>query len=266
MITAGIDIGSLSAKATIMSEGKILSWSLITAKVDKVLTGERVLEDVLFKANLTIDDIEYIISTGYGRAIISYANKQVTEISCHAIGANWFFPDVRTVLDMGGQDCKVIRCNAEGQVSNFTLNEKCAAGTGRFFERLAVALDIPLDSLGERSLNIVGKPVLIDRTCAVFAQNDVATMLRQGVHVNNIVAGCCDAVVDRIVNLIKVVGIEKEFSISGGIAKNIGVVSRIEKAMGLKACIPNEPQIVGALGAAIIAQKECIRFKNPPSD
>ena len=256
MITAGIDLGSLSAKAAIIAGNELLSWSLSMAGVDKALIGKRVLEDALLRANLTNNDIDYVISTGYGRTMVPFAQKQITEITCHAVGANWLFPRVRTVLDMGGQDCKVIRCDEKGKVLNFTMNDKCAAGTGRFFERLAVTLHVPLDSIGDRSLDIVEKPSAIDSTCAVFAQTDVVKILRQGVHANDILAGCCVAVVDRITNMIRGVGVEKELFISGGIAKNKGVVRRLEKTLGLKAYISDEPQIVGAIGAAILAQKE----------
>jgi predicted CoA-substrate-specific enzyme activase len=257
VITAGIDIGSLSAKAVIMAGDKIVAWSIMGAGVDKVATGQQVIKNALSKAGLSIHNLDYCVSTGYGRAVVMYAKKQITEISCHAAGTNWIYPEVRTVLDMGGQDCKVIRCTAEGRVSNFILNDKCAAGTGRFFERLAATLDIALDSIGERSFDLVGNPAPIDRTCAVFAQIEVARMLRQGVPINDIIAGCCDAVVDRVLPLIRVVGLEEKFSISGGIAKNKGVVSRIEKILGLQAYIFDEPQIVGAIGAAILAQREC---------
>ena len=256
MITAGIDLGSSSVKAVILSGNDILSWNIVRAGVDKTLSSNHALEGALCKADLTFDNISYMVSTGYGRTIVPSADKQITEITCHAIGANWLYPAARTILDMGGQDCKAIRCDEYGKVIDFSMNDKCAAGTGRFFERIATLLKVPIDSIGERSLKIVNKPSTINQTCAVFAQSDVSMLLRRGENVNDIIAGCCDAVVERVASLVRRVGVQAGFFISGGIAKNVGVLKRLEKKLDLKANISNEPQIVGALGAALLAQRE----------
>ena len=255
MITAGVDIGSLTGKALILQDNKILAWSLIPTSYDSEQTAIETTRLALDQANLSLDDIDYVVSTGYGRIIVPFANKNITEISCHAKGAHWFYPGVRTILDMGGQDCKAIRADGNGKVANFVMNDKCAAGAGRSMEVMAELLDIPLEDLGKRSLEQVDGEVPISSTCVVFARSEVLGYLHQGIHKNDILAGACEALASRVYTLLKRVGIEKEFVISGGIAKNIGVVKRLEQKVGLEANIAFEPQIVGALGAALFAQE-----------
>lgn len=253
MITAGIDIGSLCSKAAILKNDQISGWALIPTGADSVQTAERVMQLVLDQTGLSFNDIDFIVSTGYGRVVVPFAQRNVSEISCHAKGANWFFPSVRTILDMGGQDCKAISCDANGKVRNFIMNDKCAAGVGRSMEVMAELLQIPLTDLGPRSLKTVHGDLDINTTCVVFARSEVIGHLHRGVPVNDILGGLCEALADRVSALLKRVGAEKDFVISGGIAKNIGVVRRIEKKLGLEAKIAPEPQIVGALGAAVFA-------------
>lgn len=254
MLTMGIDIGSLTGKALILKDNEILDWVLMRTGADSGETAEKVSNDLLGKTNLSLGDMDYIVSTGYGRVVVPFANKNITEISCHARGANWFFPDVRTILDMGGQDCKAIRCDAAGKVTDFVMNDKCAAGAGRSMEIMAELLDVPLHELGPRSLEMVGGEVSVSSTCVVFARSEVLGHLRHGVHRNDLLAGSCEALAIRVYSLLRRVGIDKEFVISGGIAKNVGVVRRIEKKVELDANICFEPQIVGALGAALFAR------------
>ena len=204
---------------------------------------------------LSLRDIGYLVSTGYGRVLVPFANKNITEISCHAKGAHWFFPTVRTVLDLGGQDCKAIRCDEKGHITNFVMNDKCAAGTGRFMEVMAKTLELPLDDIGKLSLQTVKEPCSISSVCAVFAKSEVLALLRHGEDKNDILAGLCEAFASRVFNLLSMIEIEREFVISGGIAKNIGLVRRLEERAGLSANIPSEPQIVGALGAAVFAKE-----------
>jgi benzoyl-CoA reductase subunit A len=255
MITAGVDIGSLTGEALILEDNNILAWSLISTGADSAETANRATDVALKKASLSLNDIDYIVSTGYGRVVVPFAHKNITEISCHAKGAHWFSPQVRTILDMGGQDCKAIRCDATGKVTDFVMNDKCAAGAGRSMEVMAELLEIPLEDLGRRSLELVKGEVAISSTCVVFARSEVLGYLRQGIHKNDILAGVCEALASRVYTLLKRVGVEKEFVISGGIAKNIGVVKRLEEKIGLKASLAFEPQIVGALGAALFARE-----------
>jgi len=255
LITAGIDIGSSSAQAVIFRNKTILSFSNISVGIDKKETANKVLDLALQKSNISLKDIKYIVGTGYGRYQIPFASKNVTEITCHARGAYYFFPKVRTVLDMGGQDCKVISCDEGGKVIAFVMNDKCAAGTGRSMEVIARLFDIRLEDIGPMSLDITEKPPQLGSTCVVFAKSEALRMLRSGVPRNVVLAAYCDALVQRILLLLQRIGVKDDLVISGGIAKNTGVVQRIEKNLRTKAYICFEPQIVGAMGAAIIAQK-----------
>ena len=255
MITAGIDVGSLTGKAVIMNDSRIVSTSLIPTGADSGVTAKKAMDMALEKADLSPDDIDYTVSTGYGRVIVSFAHRNITEISCHAKGAHWLFPHASTILDMGGQDCKAIRCNGVGKVTNFVMNDKCAAGAGRSMEVMADLLQIHLQDVGGLSLEIVEAEASISKTCVVFAKTEALALLRRGMHKNDILAGLCEALTVRVYSLLKRVDIKPEFVISGGIAKNVGVVRRISERTGMIPLIPDEPQIVGALGAALFAQE-----------
>ncbi|HEX76222.1 MAG TPA: benzoyl-CoA reductase, bzd-type, subunit Q [Dehalococcoidia bacterium] len=239
----------------ILKDGKILCWNIMLTGADSAESAEKVMDETLSKAGLLLGSIEYIVSTGYGRLLVPFANRNITEISCHAKGINSLFSLARTILDMGGQDCKAIRCDEGGKVTNFAMNDKCAAGAGRSMEVMARLLEVPLEDMGERSLQTVERPSTISTTCVVFAKSEVISLLHSGVHKNDIIAGLCDALSHRVLALLKRVGVEKEFAIAGGIAKNIGVVQRLEEKLGLRAHIAFEPQIVGALGAALFAKE-----------
>lgn len=254
MFYVGIDIGSLSTKSVIIDEQqKIIACDVILTSPDSEGSGREVLRRVLEKTGMNADLIEGVVATGYGRINLSFANSHVTEISCHARGINYCFPEVQTILDIGGQDCKVIRCNSKGQVLDFSMNVKCAAGTGRYLERVAATLGIDLFEFGPRSLEVVERPCEITSFCAVFAERDVIMLLRQGKHPNDILAGAAEAIVNRIRPLIDKVGMKPEFAISGGVAKNLGVVSRLKRVYSIEPRIPFESQIAGALGAALFA-------------
>jgi benzoyl-CoA reductase subunit A len=264
MITAGIDIGSLSANAVILDGDGIMAHHNTLTGPDSAETSWRLINETLVasKKNLKLEDLQYIVATGYGRVVVPFSHKTITEISCHARGNHWLFPQVRTILDMGGQDCKAIRCDERGKVSNFVMNDKCAAGTGRYLERAASTLGIDLDDFGGFSLEEVEGPMAISNFCTVFAQRDILLLMRQGAHRNDILAGVCEAIVKRIYPLMQRVGIEEDFAISGGVAKNVGVVRRLEEKLGFKAHIAFDPQIVGALGAAIFARDLALRERN----
>lgn len=257
MITAGIDIGSRTAKAVVIENNQIISWSLINTGSDSVDAANRAFEEAIAKCGrFSRRDVKYVVATGYGRVNAPFADCTITEITCHTKGASWFFPSVRTILDMGGQDCKAIRCE-NAKVVNFVLNEKCAAGTGRYLEKTAATLGVSLQEMGELSLRIVEKVASVSSYCAIFAQNDMLALMSQGTHRNDILAGACQAIAERMLTMLSRLGrMEREFCISGGIAKNVGVVSRLETALGFKCLIPPEPQIVGAMGAAIFASEK----------
>jgi predicted CoA-substrate-specific enzyme activase len=203
--------------------------------------------------HLRIEDMACIIATGYGRAAVPFAHGTITEISCHASGAHWLVPGVSTVLDMGGQDCKAIRVNERGEVTNFIINEKCAAGTGRFLEIIADALNVPLSEIGRLSLEST-KDISFSAVCTVFVKSEAVAFMKQGVNKADILAGLHKAITKRVMTLLRNVGIEEKFVITGGISKNVGVVTEIgEQLGGIEITIPTEPQIVGAVGAALFA-------------
>lgn len=253
MFYAGVDVGSRTAKVVILEDEEIKASNIISTGPESVKTAMKVLDEVLKKINITISDLSYIVTTGYGRYIAPFANESISEISCHAKGVNWVFPTSRTILDMGGQDCKAIRINEKGEHINFVMNDKCAAGTGRFLEVMAEALGIDLKEMGKRSLH--GKPIDISSNCAVFAKYEILSYRRKGFLLEDILAGLHEAVASRVFGLLKKVGVERDFVITGGIAYNTGVVSRIEKLVGMGANIYFDPQLTGALGAAILAKE-----------
>lgn len=255
MITAGIDIGSSTSKVVIMKNDIILSQDIITTGAESINSAQKVMDAALKNLNLKIENIDKIIATGYGRVIVPFAHETMTEISCHAKGAHWIFPSARTILDMGGQDCKAIRCDDKGRLQNFIMNDKCAAGTGRSLELMSRVLGISLDDLGEISLKSKDE-VKINSTCAVFAKSEVTTLIRDGWEMSDVLAGLHSSITARVYTLLRGVGVEPDLVITGGIGKNRGMVQKIEECLGLKTMLPDEPQIVGALGAALFAQEK----------
>lgn len=253
-IVGGIDIGSHSIKALILKGTEILGQGIGPTGRDPEARAIEIMRKATAEAGVPLDQLSHIVGTGYGRRTVPLCTSTVTEISCHARANHHLNHAIRTILDMGGQDCKTIRCDSHGNVSNFAMNDKCAAGTGRYLERVADTLEIPLEELGPRSLQIVVRPAPLRRFCAVFAQQEIIRLLRDGsYHVNDILAGACDSTVDRILQLMRKVGVEEAFAISGGLAKNVGIVTRLEERLHLKAYIAPQPQIMGALGAALFA-------------
>jgi predicted CoA-substrate-specific enzyme activase len=219
MITAGIDIGSSTSKAVLFGDDGILSHSIILTGSESAHSASQVMNEVLQKSNLSPEALQYIVATGYGRIIVPFAHEALTELTCHARGANWLFPEVRTILDMGGQDCKAIRCDSSGHLQNFIMNDKCAAGTGRFLELMARLLGLSLDELGELSL-IARSAIKINSTCAVFAKSEVTSLVREGKDRQDVLAGLHSAIAGRVYSLLRGVGIEPELAVTGGIGKN----------------------------------------------
>lgn len=254
MIFAGIDIGSRAAKAVILNDGSILSSVIRDTGPESVKTANMAIEEALKGPGLSLNDVQYIVATGYGRVLVPFANENISEISCHARGINWYFPGVRTILDMGGQDCKAISCDGEGRVTDFIMNDKCAGGTGRFLEMIAEVLNIPLEEIGDLALQS-NKAIPFNTICAVFAKSEAMLYHRQGVAKSDILAGLHEAIATRSLNLLKRVSIEKEFSITGGIAKNKGMVAKLREKTGMEPLLSEDPQIIGALGAAILAKE-----------
>ncbi len=254
MNVAGIDIGSATSKVVILSDSGTVATHMIETGPESRGSAEAVMAGALKISGLQREDLSSIVATGYGRVNVPFAGNIITEIACHARGVHSLFPKVRTILDMGGQDCKVIRIDAQGNHVAFAMNDKCAAGTGRFMEVMATLLKVPLDEIGSLSLQAT-EDIKISNVCTVFARSEVTRHLRLGKPKANILGGLHAAIVERIFSLLKRVGIEADFAISGGIAKNIGVVRRLEEKIKLPIYISEEPQIIGALGAALFARE-----------
>ena len=254
-ITAGIDVGSVSSQAVVCVDGELYGYHSTRTGNDSPDSARRAIDGVLAKSGMTLADIHYVVGTGYGRVNVPFAHKALTEIACHARGANYMAgPTVRTILDMGGQDCKAIRCDERGKVTQFLMNDKCAAGTGRGMEVIADLMQIPIAELGARSFDIDAEPPAVSSICVVFAKSEALGMLKAGYTKNKVIAAYCQAMAERVVALIERVGVDAsgDFFITGGIAKNPGVVKRIERLLGVTAVgSPYDSQIAGALGAAL---------------
>ena len=255
IITAGIDVGSVSTQAVIMLDGELYAFSNMRTGSDSPNSAMNAINWALENTGMKLEDITYTVGTGYGRVNVPFADKTVTEIACHARGANYMYgPTVRTVLDMGGQDCKAIRCDEKGKVISFLMNDKCAAGTGRGMEVFANLLAVSVEDVGEMSLQVEEEPPPVSSTCVVFAKTEATGLLRAGWPKERVLAAYCSAMAHRVVSLLERNGVDKDFAITGGIAKNVGVVSRLEKELNLKALKPRfDTQIAGALGAALFA-------------
>jgi predicted CoA-substrate-specific enzyme activase len=265
MIVAGIDVGSLTGKTVILRVAQqfgmdeILASSIVPTTVKPERTAMNAFNQALKRANISNTEIDYSVGTGYGRVKIPFANKNISEISCHGRGAHYLLPGVHTIIDIGGQDSKVIRVNEEGKLIDFTMNDKCAAGTGRFIEVMARTLETTLENMGPLALKSL-HPKMITAQCSVFAETEVVSLIADGVPVEDIVAGLTDSIASRIVSLVNRIGLKPDLTITGGVAKNIGVVKSIETKLNLLIKpIPIDPQIIGALGAALFAKEELIK-------
>lgn len=253
MITAGVDVGSLSVETVIYKEGKgIIGYSIGLVGGSSRDASHRSYEQALTRGRVGQADVSHIISTGSGREILDFADENVTEITCIARGVHFLFPDCQTIIDIGGQDTKVIRVDERGHVVSFDMNDKCAAGTGRFLEVMANALNVHLGQMGECSLKYQNL-IEISSVCTVFAESEVISLVSEGKAVDDILHALHNAVADRTLSLLERVGVNGQVAMTGGVAKNIGVVKALEEKMGLSLNVHSEPQIIGALGAALIA-------------
>ena len=256
---AGIDIGAVTAKFVILHKNLIVAREVVPTGASGKVAPYRVMEAALRKANLSLEDISYVVATGYGRISVPFANKQVTEITCHARGAYFLVPSVKAIIDIGGQDSKVIKLGDGGKVIDFAMNDKCAAGSGRFLEVMAGALEEKVENMGRLSLKSKNR-IEISSTCTVFAESEVVTHIAAGVSTEDIIAGVHYSVAARVSGLFKSRIRDKfneaEVIMTGGVAQNIGVVKALEEKLGRKIVVPPDPQIVGALGAALIAKEQ----------
>lgn len=251
----GIDVGSLSTEAVIInSEEQVLAEVVLITGVNGSEAAQKALNQALELAELAQSQIAALTSTGYGRASVPFATGKTTEISCHGVGAHHLFPSTGTVIDVGGQDSKVIQIDDRGHMLDFSMNDKCAAGTGRFLEVMADRLELELDELSNPAY-ITGPSTPISSTCTVFAESEVISLLAKDTPREQIVNGLQRSIVNRIWSMVVSIGIHGEVTITGGVAKNQGLIKVLEEKLGQKLNVPKNPQTVGALGAALIAKR-----------
>jgi (R)-2-hydroxyacyl-CoA dehydratese activating ATPase len=256
MIVAGCDIGSLTAKAVIVKNNEIMAARVMRAKSHPEESAREVMGQALEQAGLVMDEISFCVGTGYGRASIPFANMVESEIACHGKGAQWQMPSVRMVIDIGGQDAKAIRLDDQANVIRYVYNDKCASGTGRFLEVMADALNIDLDQMGTVSLSS-SNPISISNQCVIFAETEIVSLVNEGKNIADIVSGLHHALAHRVAALAKGIELHEDIVMTGGVAKNEGMFAALENALGKKIKnISRDPQINGALGAAIFAAEK----------
>lgn len=251
---AGIDVGSITTKCAILKDGQLLAHRLIFSGYALDTAAASVLDRLVQELGLSAESIDMVVSTGYGRRKVSRSDRDVTEITCHAKGAHFLEPTVRTVIDIGGQDCKAISVSRSGTVDDFIMNDKCAAGTGRFLEVMARALELDLNDFGQIA-GMADEPASISSTCAVFAESEIISLIAGGTSRENIVAGLHRAIAERVVSMAGRISIEPPIMLTGGVAKNEGVIRALEETLQEHLLVSPLAQITGALGAAILASR-----------
>jgi predicted CoA-substrate-specific enzyme activase len=265
MLCAGIDVGSTTTKAVVICSGNnngehqdIVGRHIMKTTYNHAESAERCLNAALADAGEDRNDIVSVVGTGYGRNNIEFATKKVSEIVCHGRGAQFLFPDAMTIIDIGGQDSKVIKINETGKISDFVMNEKCAAGTGRFIEVISNVLDLDVKEVGKLSLES-SKALSISSMCAVFAESEVISLIAHGQSRPDILHAIHNAIADRVISMGKRIGIHEQIIMTGGVAQNCGIVKSFEEKLSAIIAVPEDPQSVGALGAAIIAAEETVK-------
>ena len=255
VIAGGVDVGSVSTQAVVMVDGALYCYANMRTGSDSPESALNAMRWALDGTGMTLDNLHATVGTGYGRVNVPFATKAITEIACHARGGNFMYgPSVRTILDMGGQDCKAIHCDEKGKVEAFLMNDKCAAGTGRGMEVFADLLGVHITEVGKMSLDVDEEPPPVSSTCVVFAKSEASGLLREGWSKEKVLASYCSAMSHRVVTLLERIGVEKEFAITGGIGKNPGVVDRIARELNITPMKTDmDTQIAGALGAALFA-------------
>lgn len=260
---AGVDVGSTQTKAVIIDEERrIVGRALTDTGANVMLAAEGSFQEALKDSDLREEEVEYIVGTGYGRYKVTFGNTQVTEISCHGRGAVHMFPDTRTVVDMGGQDTKAISVAPTGEIVDFCMNDKCAAGTGRFLGAASSALDIPLERLGPTALE-GERPVKISTTCTVFAESEVLSWLGKGKKIEDILLGVHQSIAARSAGLLRRVGINDQVTFTGGVARNTAMIATLNERLGVEVNVSEESHYMGALGAALFALDHILASRAP---
>jgi len=252
MLSAGIDVGSITAKCAVIRDGGLLGSKVAFSGYALERSAQAVFQELLQELAIEPGAVDAVVATGYGRRKVSAATKSITEITCHAAGAAFLDPCVRTVIDIGGQDCKAISLNERGKVLDFVMNDKCAAGTGRFLEVMARALELDLEDFGDIALS-ARSPARISSTCTVFAESEVISLISGGASREDILAGLHRAIADRIAAMAGRISVQPPGMLTGGVAKNSGVVRALEERLQLSLQVTPLAQVTGALGAAVLA-------------
>jgi predicted CoA-substrate-specific enzyme activase len=255
VITIGIDVGSITTKAALIRDGRLEDTVLINSGYNAKQAGKKVFRLLMDKLGLEEGAVDRIVATGYGRNTVEFAQKAITEITCHAAGAHFQDPRVRSVIDIGGQDSKAIALDQAGRVVDFAMNDKCAAGTGRFLEVMARALEVDLDAFGDMSLE-ADAPAAISSLCTVFAESEVISLISRGEKRENIIAGIHESIGARVAAMANRIALVKPLMMTGGVARNKGVVKALEKKAGMPITVLNLAQVNGAIGAALIAASQ----------
>ena len=260
LYTAGVDMGSAFSKAAIVATNKVMSYHVIPSGGNYKLAADKVIRKALTKANLSFNNIAYVVATGYGAASVPRYDQVVTDISCQGRGIFYLFPSVRTVADIGDMFTKVFKVDDRGRTTAFLLSGKCAGGSARLLQVIAHVLRVNLDEIGPLSLKSQNR-VDFNTSCAVFAESEAVSRVAEGESKEDILAGVHQALAAQIQTLMERVGIEKDCALIGGGAKDIGLVRSIEERLGFSLSVPEEPQIVAALGAALIAGEKALQTK-----
>lgn len=251
VITAGIDMGTKNVKVVILRGNEILSRGLTLGGFDQKAAAEKVFDEALQKAGLSRDDIEHVVATGAGKDVAPYANGEISMMGADALGGAFLFPSARTVIDVGAEEGRAVKCDEKGKMIDFVINERCAAGAGTFVEAMSRALEAKLEEMGPLSLR-AEKAVPMNAQCTIFAESEVVSLIHAKTPKADISRAIHDAIADRIASMTRRLGIQRDVVLVGGVAKNIGFVESLKRILGVDLLVPDEPEFVGALGAALV--------------
>jgi len=254
LITAGIDMGSKNVKVVILKDGQILSKGLIPSGFDQKTAAEKIFNEVLKKAGLSYSDIDYVVATGAGKDIAPNANSEISVMGADALGGAFLYPSARTIIDVGAEVARAVRCDEKGKMIDFVVNEKCAAGAGTFIEAMARTLEVKLEEIGPLSLK-AEKTVSMSAQCTIFAESEVVSLIHEKISKADIARAIHDAIANRIASMARRLGIQRDVVLVGGVAKNVGFVTSLQRTLGIDLLLPEEPEFVGALGAALAPLK-----------
>ena len=255
VITAGIDMGAKNVKVVILEDNKILSKGMILGGFDQKASAEKVFNETLEKAGLSRDNIEHVVATGAGKDVAPYANGEISMMGADALGGAFLFPSARTVIDVGAEEGRAVKCDEEGKMLDFVINERCAAGAGTFVEAMSRALEVKLEELGPLALK-AEKAVPMNAQCTIFAESEVVSLIHAKTPKADISRAIHDAIADRIASMTRRLGVQRDVVLVGGVAKNPGFIESLKRALGVDLLVPDEPEFVGALGAALAATRK----------